>query len=262
MATESCTYGAEDLPNHADQIPLGLRQVMNEHVRQQTPNIVGRLCRLGLQASGVALLSSIIVAGVSPVLGLTAPAFIAPALCEWATEIGVGAVSGWLAGFATQAARAENSMLSIESEELLLVETKRLINKIDNGDIELAIGICKVIEKNGLLRVFEEEYRQSIRDRSSFSNGDDIELAINEAHNLIETLNRLLEDKEREIRSQEDRISDLEREIAATELANSTRSQNALNDYSQLNQSYKQLNQSLSNKADCLTEVGERLETS
>jgi hypothetical protein len=165
---------------------------MNEHVRQQTPNIVNRLCRLGLQASGVSLLGAIAVAGVAPALGLAAPAFIAPALFTWATDIGVGAVGGWLAGFATQAARRENQRPSPESEELLLVETKRLINKIDNGDIELAIGICKVIEKNGLLRVFEEEYRQSIRNRSSFSNGDDIDLAIHEAYNLIETLNRLL----------------------------------------------------------------------
>jgi prefoldin subunit 5 len=192
-------------------------------------------------------------------LGLAAPAFIAPALFTWATDIGVGAVGGWLAGFATQAARGENQRPSPESEELLLVETKRLINKIDNGDIELAIGICKVIEKNGSLRVFEEEYRRLVRHGNSFSDGDDVESAIHDAHNFIKALSQSLEEREREIRSLEDRISSLEITIVATQLANSRHPQNTLGDYSQLNQSYEQLNQSLSNKIQALEAQIQRL---
>ncbi|MGF1568633.1 MAG: hypothetical protein ACFCVD_11280 [Nodosilinea sp.] len=222
MTTEGCTYFSEDFSRHADQIPKGLREVLQNSVREQTPNILTRLLKIESRVSGVSLVGAITVVGLAPILlpmaGLTAPpGFITGALFGWATDIGEDAVKIWLTSIVTQPEKVNSLGLTHENEELLLAETKKLITKINGDNILLAAGICKIISKNGLLEAFKKEYSSTIRDNISTAE----KLGLDEAIAVAEALIRFNDSLVETLKKQEDDLSWLIRKIDKLENENS-----------------------------------------
>ncbi len=147
--------------------------MVRQNVKHDAPSLWMKLkSRDGVTCGLMA--ATIFVAGVAPVLcpvaGIAVPAgLVSNALFNWASEIGTGAVGGWLTGLAAslwQQAGKSRKHDDVSYTDVVLKEAKKLADTLSNdlskGNVDLAIGICKVLERRGMLDDFEEAYGETI----------------------------------------------------------------------------------------------------
>jgi hypothetical protein len=140
---------------------------MQGSVRDESRTISRVLRRFG-QITGGAVLTTVAVAGVLPLLPMVAPVagvsipsgFLTGALMGWAQNIGTGAVGNWIVGAAIRAKKGESQTPDPQKEDWIFAESEKLLKQMLDGDIQLTAGISKIIRDNKLLEVYEESLKQ------------------------------------------------------------------------------------------------------